>query len=300
MKLLSLRRFEHPLVRRAVAIVRLLRPLNVVMIVVGVLLGGVLSGGAEAVQGTTGARLLRAALAAALIGGAGNVSNDVFDLEADRINRPGRPLPRGQVGPLLAKQLAALGMAGGLALAATLSGLHLALALGAVGGLLIYNVKLQHVPLAGNLMIALLVALALLYGGATAGPLAPALIGSVFAFLTTLAREIIKDLDDAEGDAAAGARTLPLVLGPARAAALAAAVLGLTLVLTPLPYFLLGYTGTFLLALLPADALLLYVAWLLLGPLPERHAPVAGHLLKAAMLLGMTALALGALVTIGL
>ena len=38
---------------------------------------------------------------------------------------------------------------------------------------------------------------------------------AVFAFLTTLSREIIKDAEDFEGDAAYGCRSLPIVLGDA-------------------------------------------------------------------------------------
>ena len=300
MKPRSLTVLDHPALRRFGAMVRLLRPLNVVMIVVGVVLGGVLAGGAEAMQGTAAARLLRAALAAALIGGAANALNDVFDLEIDRINRPRRPLPAGQLTPKTARLMAGVGTAVGVGVAATLSVLHLALALAAVGGLLLYNARLKRVPLVGNLLVASLVALALVYGGLAVGPLGPALVGAAFAFLTTLAREIIKDLDDAEGDAAVGARTLPLVAGVRTTTWIVFGVLGLTLLLTALPFLGLGYTGLFLLLMLPTDALLLYVGWLLLDDDPTRHARHAGHLMKAAMLAGMTALAAGALVTVGL
>ncbi len=73
--------------RRVWAHLRVLRPVNIVMIMVGVALGGVLSGGDGALQGAAGTRLLWAALSAALIAGAANSLNDVLDLEIDRINR---------------------------------------------------------------------------------------------------------------------------------------------------------------------------------------------------------------------
>jgi len=39
------------------------------------------------------------------------------------------------------------------------------------------------------------------------------LIAGLFSFLLTLIRELIKDLEDIEGDAAFGCRTLPIVAG---------------------------------------------------------------------------------------
>jgi len=48
---------------------------------------------------------------------AGNVFNDLCDLEIDRINRPDRPLPSGKVSPRAAGALAAALFAAGLVLA---------------------------------------------------------------------------------------------------------------------------------------------------------------------------------------
>ena len=285
--------------RRGWAFLRVVRPVNVVMIMAGVALGGVLSGSVGALQGVAGERLLRAALSAALIGGAANSLNDVLDLDIDRINRPARPLPSGLVSVMTARLLWGVGTLFGVALGASVSTTHLALALGAVGLLVVYNVFLKRVLLVGNLVVAFVIGLAIVYGGWAVGPPAPALVGAGFAFLTMLAREIIKDVEDVEGDATAGARTLPLVYGTSVAVYTTVGVLFVTLLLTPLPFFLLHYRGLYLLLMLAAAALLLYVVWIFLGPRPEARARQASHLLKAAMAAGMAALAFGAIVQLG-
>jgi len=286
-------------VRRVWAHLRVLRPVNVVMIMVGVALGGVLSGGDGALQGVAGERLLWAALSVALIAGAANSLNDILDLEIDRINRPERPLPSGLVSVTTARLVWGLGTVAGVVLAAFLSLTHLALALGAVGLLVLYNIFLKRVLLLGNVVVAFVIGLAIVYGGWAVGPPDPAFVGAGFAFLTTLAREMIKDIEDVAGDATAGVRTLPLVYGTPVAARATVGVLFVTLLLTPLPFFLLNYRGFFLLLILAAAALLLYVLWIFPGPRPEASARQASRLLKAVMVAGMVALALGAIVQLG-
>jgi 4-hydroxybenzoate polyprenyltransferase len=51
-----------------------------------------------------------------------------------------------------------------------------------------------------------------------------------FAFLTTLLREIIKDIEDFEGDAAYGRKTLPIVLGIRASKAVVVVLVLLTIV----------------------------------------------------------------------
>lgn len=275
--------------RRAGALVRLLRPLNFGMFTLGVLLGGWMAGGTAAFEAEARWHLLTAAVSAALIGGAANSLNDACDVEIDRINRPDRPLPAGMVSPRAAKLLWGGCSALGVALSGWLSVLHVVLATASVLLLGWYNLRLKRTVLWGNLVVALVVALAIVYGGMAVGDGLPALTGAAFAFLTTLAREVVKDAEDVAGDAAAGARTLPVVAGLPLALRLATAVLLLTVALTPLPYLFLGYSGLFLLGLLVADGLLLGVV-LRLHPEPARLHQASG-LLKGAMLAGMAALA---------
>jgi geranylgeranylglycerol-phosphate geranylgeranyltransferase len=279
---------------RLAALVRLVRPLNVVMFFAGVALGGLLAAGPAAFTGGAFAALAVAMLSAACIGAAANAINDVFDLEIDRVNRPGRPLPSGAVTVGTARTVWAAGSALGVGLGALLSAVHLGLALFSVLLLYGYSAHLKRTPLVGNLAVALVLALALVYGGlAVAAMGGVLLLGAGFAAGTTLAREVAKDIEDAVGDAAEGARTLPLVAGPNVALGVAVGAVGATLAAFPLA-LVVGLGADFFALALPAAGLLIAAAWMLLrasGEALERDAGRASTLLKVAMIAGILALA---------
>lgn len=285
------------LARRVAALVRLTRPVNVVMFFAGVALGGLLAAGAEALEGASAGALALAMGSAALIGAGANAINDVFDLEIDRVNRPGRPLPSGEVSVGAARSVWAACSALGIGLGAFVSWAHLGIAAGSVALLYGYSARLKRTPLAGNVAVALVLGLAIFYGGLAVGPATGALwLGAAFAFGSTLAREVVKDLEDVAGDAAGGARTLPIVLGERAAAAVAAVAAGATLAALPLGPTI-GLGSDFLALALPAAGLLLAATWALLGaPGSGEGAARASALFKAAMVAGILALAAGQLV----
>ncbi len=287
------------LTKRIGGLVRLVRPLNVVMFFAGVALGGLLASGIEAFATPNVPSVGLAMLSAALIGAGANAVNDVFDLEIDRVNRPDRPVPSGVVPVGAARALWAMCSALGVGLSAFLSWTHLGIAVASVLLLWGYSRWLKRTPFVGNLAIALVLGLAIFYGGLAVAPFGEAvgwkaaLLGSAFAFGSTLAREITKDIEDAAGDAVGGARTLPLVVGGGVATWAAAAVIGGTLTLFPLA-IPVGLGADFFALSLPAAGLLLAAAWYLLSApeaLRARQAGTASTLLKAAMVAGILALA---------
>lgn len=273
--------------------VRLIRPLNAVMFLAGVALGGLLGGGVEAFADDSLRALLLAMGSAALIGAGANAINDVFDVAIDRVNRPDRPLPSGAVSVGVARGLWFGLSLIGVGLGALVSPLHLGIGIGAVGLLYGYSAWLKRVPLAGNLAVATILGVAILYGGLAVGPAGGALwLGAGFAFGSTLAREVTKDIEDMVGDAAENARTIPLVAGPWVAAGLVLFVIGGTLAALPFGLPVLG--SDFLALALPAAALLVAAAWALLSAHREALPQQAGRAsdwLKGAMVAGILALA---------
>lgn len=282
-----------------VAALRLLRPFNAVLSLAAVALGAVLAAGRDAFDAPL--PLALAVVSAALIGSASNALNDVVDLKIDRVNRPDRPIPSGAISVRAARGLwvglSALGVATGAAVSPALGAIAL------VSGLLlwVYNVRLKGTPGPGNVVASAVIAAALLYGALAVGEVSSAVWqGVALTFALVLGREIVKDVEDAVGDAAHGARTLAVALGERRAAALALGILALTLAALPLPAAL-GLGRSFALAALPCAACLLAAAWALgvgLG-LPEAalraRAGVARAWLKGAMVAGIAALALARL-----
>lgn len=234
-----------------------------------------------------------AALAAALIAGAGNGLNDVADLEIDRINRPQRPLPAGHLSRRTALvqsvvlALAGIGIAwwqrpalGGMALLVT-------------AALALYDLWLKRTALWGNLLVSALAAAAFPFGALAAGQLGRAWIPAGFAFLFHLGREIIKDLEDVEGDRAQGARTLPLRTGAPFAAALAAGLLLVLAVFTWWPWLGGIYGWPYLVPVLGVDALLLWTSWRLLHDRAAMPGAQLSSRLKWGMLLGLLAVVAG-------
>lgn len=270
------------------AYIRLLRPLNLAITLTGVALGGVLAAGVAILLPVPDRALVLATAAAVLIAAGGNAVNDLFDERIDRVNRPDRPLPSGQVSREGVRAVWLAATASGIFLATLVSTSHLLMAAAAALVLYFYSRRLKGTAFAGNVSIALLVALALVFGGWAAGAPGEALVGAGFAFLTTFGRECIKNIEDLYGDVHGGVRTAAGRFGIEASRRAAAAALLVTVLLTPLPFLLLEYSPLYLLLVLMADVLLLRAYWLL----PQRpgEAAASSAWLKGAMASGMAAL----------
>jgi geranylgeranylglycerol-phosphate geranylgeranyltransferase len=173
------------------------RPFNGLMAVMGVLIGGLVAVG---LPGLYTMQFLFAVAAAFLINGAGNVINDYFDVEADEVNRPERPIPAGVVSMRASLAFSiVLFMAGNL-LALTVNGLCFTIAVANTILLILYSYSLQHKILIGNIVIGYLVGSVFLFGGAVFLQIRLVLILAALAMLANITREIVKDLEDVEGD----------------------------------------------------------------------------------------------------
>ena len=150
-----------------------------------------------------------------LITAAGNVINDYFDADIDRINRPERPIPSGSVTPIAARYFAVILFLLGILGALFTPPLCLSLAVINTLILVLYAAKLKSMPVVGNAAVAYLAASIFLFGGAFAGwdGLVRMIPLAAITFLATMVREILKDAEDVEGDAAGGADTLPIRIG---------------------------------------------------------------------------------------
>jgi geranylgeranylglycerol-phosphate geranylgeranyltransferase len=154
-----------------------------------------------------------------LVTAAGNIDNDVCDLEIDRLIKADRPLVNESI-PHHAARVASvvLGLLG-LAMGLTSGLFPLEIALVAVLGLFIYNRSLSGHAVLGNTVIAVLGALPILFGSAAVSGDGitmisdAAVVGAVIAFWLHLPREILKDALDIDGDRIAGRRTLAVLYG---------------------------------------------------------------------------------------
>lgn len=267
-------------------IARLLRVGNLLLATAGVVAGGWIALGALQWPPS----LTWAALSAPGIGAAGNTVNDLFDLPADRINRPTRPIVRGTVTPATARALALV--AGGLGLvAARAAGREVfILAVVALLVMTVYSPVLKARGPAGNVAVAFVGGLPLLYGATAAGAPTAGLLPFALGGWLHLTREVAKDVDDLSGDVVLGRRTLAVRWGAARAGRTAALLGVLFLPASLLPWLVAGYAPRYLAIALVADAAVAWASWRLFS----RQAGAA-LALKVAMLVGVVALVSGRL-----
>lgn len=176
-------------------------------------------------------------LATVLLAASGYVINNYFDVSIDRINRPdnvvvGRQIPR-RTALLLHVILTITGVFIGLFLAYITRKENYALMFIVIPGLLwYYSTTLKKQVLVGNLTIALLTALvpfvvvslefatlarvhgeAILHSEACSTAWFWTTGFAFFAFISTITRELIKDMEDIEGDKETGCHTLPVEMG---------------------------------------------------------------------------------------
>ncbi len=270
---------------------RIVRPLNCGMFFSGTVVGGIIVAGAGALQWPGNTPLILASVSATLVGATGNVINDLYDVEIDRLNRPMRPLPSGIVTPNQARILWVVLAISGLAVALLVSALHLAIAVSSVVLLVAYSARLKSVSLIGNVVVSVVVATSLVYGALSIGGAALAIPAAIFALVTTMSRELVKDIEDLHGDRARGVGSFAVRAGTARSAHLASALLLVTIGLTPTPYLLMGYSGLYLLLMVVSDGFLLSAVWWVLHTDSEKSASRASSNIKAAMIVGLAALA---------
>ena len=194
-------------------------------------------------------------LAVFLISGAGNTINDYFDIRIDSINRPDRPIPSGRVKLKEALYFSYLLFALGTLLAFSINPICGSIALFNSLLLIFYAKTLKGTPLLGNLSIGYLTGSSFLFGASVfgLGGLEALFILFLLAALAITAREIVKDIEDMEGDKVEGADTLPLRVGAKKASYLAVLMGFLAVFLSPLPYLMSVLGMRYLYLVLLAD-----------------------------------------------
>lgn len=220
----------------------------------------------------------------------GNVVNDIADVETDRISHPERPLPRGIISKREAGIFAGISAVTALSCAFAVAPVYGLATLIPLMLLSLYARYFKATPLAGNVLVSLLVAYSLLFGSLAAPDRKKLLVPVVLAVLLNFCREIIKDLQDAEGDRAAGLFTsASLPENALKGIIYGCSIVYLSLLFVPVKseYCGAGYLFTVLLAVVPLHTVRVFyfvnTEW-------ELRLPLISKLLKFEMLAGLLAL----------
>ncbi|MCL2141363.1 MAG: geranylgeranylglycerol-phosphate geranylgeranyltransferase [Methanimicrococcus sp.] len=175
-----------------------------------------------------------------LVTAGGNMLNDYYDVKIDRVNKPHRPIPSGRIGMKETLYLAALFFIIGIGVIYFICLEALVIGMINIVLLISYAKVLKRTILLGNFTVSYLTGSTFLFGAAFFGTEGIIVLMPLFllAFLATAAREIVKDIEDVEGDSKDGAVTFPIRYGEKSAAYLAAFFGVVAIFLCPLPYFM--------------------------------------------------------------
>jgi len=220
----------------AAGFVTITRPVNAVMAGIAAIVAYLIA------TGTVVPAVIVPLVVVTLITAAGNVINDYYDAEIDAVNRADRPIPAGLVSRRAAFRYAIILFAAGIAASLLTNVLCIGIAVFNAALLVLYAARLKSMPLVGNIAVAYLAGSMFLFGGAFAGisgllHLVPI---AVMTFLAMMARELLKDAEDIEGDAAGGASTLPMRIGVRKTSYWAFVLVLLSMVASLVPFIWWG------------------------------------------------------------
>ncbi len=272
------------------ACILLIRPLNFIITFSVVIVGALIC-----INGDYSIfKILLAAFSAALTLGAGNIINDIYDKEADKINHPNRPLAKGT---LSAKNAwAEYFILTFVAVAASSFINQTALTIVILSSVLLYlySARLKKIPLLGNITVAYLTGLAFIFGGISVNNVRGAFIPAIFAFFINFIRELIKDMNDIEGDIKGGLQTFPKRFGM-KASILFITFLTITLIaFTFYPFIKNIYNiEFFVFVMLVVNPILVYFLKLLYEKDAAKNLNKLSNILKLNMLFGLLAIYLG-------
>jgi len=264
----------------------ILRPVNALMAVITIILMALIAGSSDP-------SVIVASAVVFIATGAGNAVNDYFDHEIDAVNRPSRPIPSGRISRRAAGIYSAA-----LFFTASLLGLYL----GTIPGLIVvsssllmvyYAWSLKKKCLVGNVTISFLTGLSFVFGGVVVGEVATSIYLGFYAFLMTMAREIVKDMEDVRGDRLNGASTLPIKYGMRVSGILAAVFMFSASLTSPVLYFMGIFSALYLPVLMAAIAVFLRAALMILREQDVETASRVSRLIKTGMAVTFMAFAAG-------
>jgi len=267
------------------SLLRLIRPINCLMMGFAVIVGSTIAAGAD-LANSWPALTLGFVTTFTLTGSAMSL-NDYFDRKIDAINEPRRPIPSGEMTPKGAVVYAAALAIIGITAAYITSLSCLALAAFALMIMVLYSARFKRSGLLGNLMVSTSVALPFLYGGlAVEGVIsAYSLLFALMAFLSNTGREVTKGIVDVEGDSAGGVRTVAVLSGPRKATLVAAAFYTSAVLVSAVPAYLGLVSLWYFPAIISADSGFIVSSLLLVRePSRERSRTVKNRALIWMML----------------
>lgn len=272
-----------------IALFKLSRPINVLIGALSVLIAATLS-----VNFQFSPAVIFAMISSAFITAAANIINDIFDIEIDRINRPQRALVSGEISIKSATISYHIFNILGVAIAFFAGKILFIIAILAVLLLYFYSRFFKRTILLGNIVVSFITGLAFIYGAAAVDDWKVGLVPGIFAFLFHLGREIIKDMQDMQGDLAQKAITFPGRFGKSPSILLINLIFMLLIFFLIIPFIINLYSIYYMYVVIPGVSLvLLFISILLWFKNDVFWLGKISMLLKIDMFIGLIAIYIG-------
>lgn len=277
--------------------IEIIRPGNVVMALIAVLLVAI-------IDLNFSLPVVLAVITVFFATSYGNVINDYFDYNIDCINRPDRVLPSGRISIKTGRNYAYFLLISSfiselIAFLITENIIPLIIVVFTLIILYSYARFFKTKPLVGNIIVAFSTGLTFIFGGYAINNLQIIEISyylGFFAFAMTLAREIIKDIEDVEGDKKEGANTFPIKYGEKMSSIISAILIIITCILCPILYINKIFSIYYLIIVLVAVVIFLYSAILILKSQKSENCHKASKYLKIGMLIAFVSFAVGSII----
>ncbi len=268
----------------------LIRPINCLITFLTVLVGGIVIADSTYELKV----LLLASISASLIAAGGNVINDIYDIELDKIVHPERPLPAGSISVTFAKYFYFGLNIVSLFFISQTNYLLFLISLIVIVLLFFYARLFKKKFLLSNLTIAFLTGLTFVFAGVAVNNFEMSLIPASFAFLINLIREIVKDTEDLEGDIKFGINSIPNVLGLHKTKLIIRVLILVLIIITVLPFIFNMYKiEYFVVIMIIVNPLLIYSGKLFFQHKNNYEIKKVSRLLKLNMIIGLLAIYLG-------
>ena len=189
----------------------LTRPGNMILTAIAVIAGSFIAAGPEIMDFQIEVAIC--CVCSMILVGGGNALNDYNDRETDKENHPERPIPSGSISADTASIYAQALLGSGLLILLFALENKMPFVIALIGILLLtaYENGLKAAGISGNITVGLMSGAVFLFAGMAVNDPGPTLWMFGLAVLATITREIIKDVQDLEGDR--DRRTLPASIG---------------------------------------------------------------------------------------
>jgi len=278
------------LIEKLTAAFQLLRPLNFFITFISVIVAAFICQPDKIAS----MEIFLAALAASFTLASGNIINDIFDIDIDKVNRPERPLPSGKVKLSQAYALYKSTIFLSILISVFLNKMALFIVLFSILLLFTYSKYLKKFPLIGNITVAFLKGLVFIFGGVVVRNPSTAIIPAMFALIINLIREIVKDMEDVEGDKKVGVKTFPIRYGFQKSKLLILIFASALIIFTFYPFISQLYKiEYFVLVMVIVNPIIIYCVKILSEDQSSKNLNKISNLLKLDMILGLVAIYIG-------